>query len=287
MTTPHHDANLLAYLQAWRQYLEQMAKAAVSPGLSIPAAPLPVPPPIPFAPPGLPPMPPSFGAPPAFPSPVPADYTQQLLATLQAWRQYLEQSAAPPPLPPSALPPRPQPSSAPSRPVPDSVPPLVDNGGRSSGAPAPQAEPSAYGTSPVGGGSAYGPEAPADSDPQALQPAPRSLYSAAAQPDSVPETEWWNSATHGAPAQSKAGPPDSELKKPADADNTQQNDPDDGDDGSSDSRFVPPKWNELVGPRDPGGSLHPANQLPRHAADVLSVGPANTLAARSVAPGRS
>lgn len=287
MTSPQHDPNLLAYLQAWRQYLEQTASAAVSPGLSIPAAPLPLSPPIPFAPPGLPPMPPSFGAPPAFPPSIPADHTQQLLAALQAWRQYLEHSAGQPPAPQSTLPPRPPASSVPSRPVPNRLPPQVDNGGRPSGTPTPLAEPSAYGTSPVCVGSAYRREAPADPYSQSPQPAARSLYSAAAEPDSVPGTEWWNRTTQGATsAASQSGLPDSELSNPAsDADQTQLTVPDD-DDGSGDSTFVPPNWQELIGPRDPGGSLHPASFLPQHAADVVSVGPANTLAARDVTPGR-
>ena len=100
MTMPQHDPNLLAYLQGWRQYLEQVASSAVAPGLLFAAMPqLPFAP-MPLAPPPFPPMPPIFGmpTPPAVgaltnhPAGAPADHTQQLLTALQVWRQFLEQS---------------------------------------------------------------------------------------------------------------------------------------------------------------------------------------------------
>jgi hypothetical protein len=57
MTMPQHDPNLLAYLQGWRQYLEQVASSAAAPGVLRPAMPqLPVAP-MPLAPPPLPPCP--------------------------------------------------------------------------------------------------------------------------------------------------------------------------------------------------------------------------------------
>ncbi|KUI31322.1 oxidoreductase [Mycobacterium sp. IS-1742] len=76
MTTPPFDMNqqLLAYLQAWRQLLEQWtAMAASLPGVGSPYPP---------------------GAPGGPAAPGPADYTQQLFGSLQAWRRHLEQAAA-------------------------------------------------------------------------------------------------------------------------------------------------------------------------------------------------
>jgi hypothetical protein len=107
MTSPSTDyaQQLLAYLQAWRQHLEQTVAAMTPsqhvqpPAWGMSAAP----PPAPFMP---PPMPAAAWGSVATP---PADYTQQLLAYLQAWRQYLEQTtgaaAAGPPHPPPATPP--------------------------------------------------------------------------------------------------------------------------------------------------------------------------------------
>lgn len=80
---------LLAYLQAWRQYLEQTT-GTTTPAQHPPPAPcgmLPTPPAAPFVP---PPMPSAAASIPM--TTPPADYTQQLLAYLQAWRQYLEQA---------------------------------------------------------------------------------------------------------------------------------------------------------------------------------------------------
>jgi len=115
---------LLAYLQAWRQHLEQTTGAMTpSPYVQPPPwAMSAAPPPAPFMP---PPVPAAATASVATP---PTDYTQQLLAYLQAWRQYLEQttgaagpgqpqsgSLAPPPVaPPPVAPP---PVAPPPRPV--------------------------------------------------------------------------------------------------------------------------------------------------------------------------
>jgi hypothetical protein len=127
MTSPlESNQQLLAYLQVWRQLLEQMANLTAglpSPNAScappgFPAMPA-MPPGIPFMPampPGMPfippvgtnpPMPQAFPFMPPVPNspapPSPTDYTQQLFGYLQAWRQYLEQAsdtAAPSPSPP-------------------------------------------------------------------------------------------------------------------------------------------------------------------------------------------
>ncbi len=112
MTTSPLDYNqqLLAYLQAWRQLLEQSMTMAGTPFAVAPSAMPAVPPGMPFMPP-MPPMPPAAPVPPVPPSP--ADYTQQLFGYLQAWRQYLEQvtGAAPGLLqPPFLQPPTSQPS---------------------------------------------------------------------------------------------------------------------------------------------------------------------------------
>ena len=88
MPSPNDYAQqLLGYLQAWRQYLEQTV-GAVTPAQFPGPAPWgmpPTPPTVPLAP---PPMPPAAPGPP--PSTPPSDYAQQLLAYLHAWRQYLE-----------------------------------------------------------------------------------------------------------------------------------------------------------------------------------------------------
>jgi uncharacterized protein with NAD-binding domain and iron-sulfur cluster len=90
MPTADYNQQLLAYLQAWRQLLEQwMAMTAGSP---FPTAPFVMPTAPPPGGPFMPPMPPMSPAVPVSPiPPAPADYTQQLFSYLQAWRQYLEQ----------------------------------------------------------------------------------------------------------------------------------------------------------------------------------------------------
>ena len=192
MTTSPSDytQQLLAYLQAWRQYLEQ-ATGAVATGLPLAPAPWGMPPTSPN-PPLVPPMPPAALTPPMTFSPT--DYTQQLLAYLQAWRQYLEQSMSAVPSPPEPTPP-PQ-----TRPAEEYVPPVDDYVNELSDESRPQRgpdtarltdEPAPRGTSLYTSeparerrfGSAY----PRASGPVAsgasVQSAPRSLYSGhAAQP---------------------------------------------------------------------------------------------------------
>jgi hypothetical protein len=111
-----YPQQLLAYLQAWRQYLEQTV-GATTPSPPAPWGMLATPPAAPFVP---PPMPAAASAPVATP---PTDYTQQLLAYLQAWRQYLEQTmgTTPPSTPPPAAPPPAAPP--PSTPPPAAPPP--------------------------------------------------------------------------------------------------------------------------------------------------------------------
>ena len=192
MTTSPSDytQQLLAYLQAWRQYLEQ-ATGAVATGLPFAPAPWAMPPTSP-TPPLVPPMPPAALTPPMTFSPT--DYTQQLLGYLQAWRQYLEQSMSAVPSPPEPTPP-PQ-----TRPAEEYVPPVDDYVNELSDESRPQRgpdtarltdEPAPRGTSLYTSeparerrfGSAY----PRASGPVAsgasVQSAPRSLYSGhAAQP---------------------------------------------------------------------------------------------------------
>jgi hypothetical protein len=103
--TPDYNQQLFAYLQTWRQLLEQWA--AMTAGMPFPAPPSAWPT-VPFMPgcgqfmpptrPFMPPMPPFAPQTPAAPvphaaarPPAPADYTQQLFGYLQAWRQYLEE----------------------------------------------------------------------------------------------------------------------------------------------------------------------------------------------------
>jgi hypothetical protein len=122
-----HGQQLLAYLQAWRQYLEQTVGG-------MPATQHP-----PAAPRGMPaalPTPAAAGV--HTPTP-PTGYPQQLLAYLQAWRQYLEhatgvpapgQSHVPPIAPPppgQSYPPPVQPQVPPVAPLPpvQSYPPPV------------------------------------------------------------------------------------------------------------------------------------------------------------------
>jgi hypothetical protein len=113
MPTTGFNQQLLAYLQTWRQLLEQWtAMAAGSPFPTVPfMPPTPpaggqfMPPTAPFTPftpfmPFMPPMPPTAPVSPV--PPAPADYTQQLFSYLQAWRQYLEQATGAMPAPTQA-----------------------------------------------------------------------------------------------------------------------------------------------------------------------------------------
>ncbi|WP_369829105.1 hypothetical protein [Mycobacterium sp. 852002-50816_SCH5313054-b] len=98
MPTTDYSQQMLAYLQGWRQLLEQWT--AIAAASSFMNAPYAMPSAMPSAPPGMPFMPPSAPFMPPMPPtaqvapapPAPADYTQQLFAYLQAWRQYLEQT---------------------------------------------------------------------------------------------------------------------------------------------------------------------------------------------------
>jgi hypothetical protein len=93
MPSTDYSQQILAYLEVWREILEQSTTAAagLAPMLptGIPFVP-PMPPGMPGMPPGMPGMPPMPPAGPVVP-PAPADYAQQLFRYLQAWRQYLEQ----------------------------------------------------------------------------------------------------------------------------------------------------------------------------------------------------
>jgi hypothetical protein len=115
-----HGHQLLGYLQAWRQYLEQTV------GVMAPSQYPPPPPPPPFAP---PPTPAAAGV----PTPTPTTgYTQQLLAYLQAWRQYLEHATGapapgqsyPPPVAPPPVATQPF-ATAPVAPPPVASPPVA------------------------------------------------------------------------------------------------------------------------------------------------------------------
>lgn len=92
MTVPPFDPNqqMLAYLQFWRQLLEQWVAMATA----FPPQAMPYP---------MPGAPAASGTP---PTPAPADYTQQLFGYLQSWRQNLEQAAA------AAAPATPQPTQS-------------------------------------------------------------------------------------------------------------------------------------------------------------------------------
>lgn len=182
MTQPRFDPNLLAYLQAWRQYLEQLASSAT---LSIGVPTLPQWP-APAAPPPV--MPPAFAAPPPYPPAPATDYTQQLLATLAAWRQYLEHSM---PTPAAATPPVPvgYPDPTPAR---EAVPPSFEGG--TEVARPPSIPPAA--AAPVRrAGSAYAAETESQAYGGTGIPTPRSLYGGVAAPDTGSPgttTTWWD-----------------------------------------------------------------------------------------------
>lgn len=215
MTAPRFDANLLAYLQAWRQYLEQMASSATM-GFGVPPAaqwpvaavpPLPAPPTVAPVPP-MPPAPPALAPPPAYSPAPPMDYTQQLLSTLQAWRHYLEQAGPAQTAPPPA--------------AQETVPPPVEG---------PQITAPTYPTSPQPSapahrtGSAYTSKIPSATTGYAPPP-PRSLYSSATVPDAGgpgATTTWWDTGRppagipkpHSIP-QAPPNPQGSQIKAPPD-----------------------------------------------------------------------
>ena len=206
MTAPQFDPNLLAYLQAWRQYLEQVAGSATM-GFGMPTSPqwpmaAPIPMPLPM-PPGLLPMPPTAAGPPPLPAAPSSEYAQQLLNTLQAWRQYLEQSAAAPTAPAYAPPSAAYEDSRP-RPEKEPLPPPNDGGKwlplEPRTTPLRQAG-SAYAAESSG----YGSDGP---------PVARSLYSVAAGADaSAPAatTTWWD---NGRPPPSAPSPADAANSAP-------------------------------------------------------------------------
>ncbi|MDR3658468.1 MAG: hypothetical protein P4L48_23300 [Mycobacterium sp.] len=124
--TTDYNQQLLAYLQAWQQLLQQWA--AMTPGLPYPTSPF-VMPGAPtggqFMPPAPPFMPPTSPVPPM--PPAPADYTQQLFSYLQAWRQYLEQMVGARPGSPQASNPQ-QPTAQPANDVSTARPPSAPDG---------------------------------------------------------------------------------------------------------------------------------------------------------------
>ncbi len=139
-STPDYNQHMLAFLHAWRQFLEQMISVTAI-GYSFPTMPSGWPT-APFMPPAAPFMPPFMPQPPVMPQtptapvppPAPGDYSEQLFGYLQAWRQYLEQAAGTRPAPCPAYPP-----AGPS------TPPGGDDGG-----PATAAGPASKGSSPQG-----------------------------------------------------------------------------------------------------------------------------------------
>jgi hypothetical protein len=210
MTMPtEYTQQLFAYLQAWRQYLEQ-ATSAVAPGQPWASGPWAMPAP-PMMAPLLPPMPPAAGSPMMAP---PADYTQQLLTYLQAWRQYLEQAMGTAPgLPaPATTPPTPPPAM---RPAPEPLPPGDEHGSgidygshtdRRSETARPAYEPPPRAASLYGlgrptslseparegrPGSAYPTAAKTASSGAPAHAAPQSLYSAPAA--GAASATWWES----------------------------------------------------------------------------------------------
>jgi hypothetical protein len=123
MPSPDYSQQILAYLEVWREILEQSTAAAARLTPTLPTG-IPFMPSMPTSVPSMPPMPP---VPPAGSAaqPAPADYAQQLFRYLQAWRQYLEQTGA---IPASAQPPSAHQGEQypPTTPTPPGKPPLID-----------------------------------------------------------------------------------------------------------------------------------------------------------------
>ncbi len=250
MTTPQFDPNLLAYLQAWRQYLEQLAGAATVPAVTVPGMAFPglptVPvPPSPMAPPALPPLPTTV-MPPTHPASYPAtapatpspDYIQQLLDTLQAWRHYLETSMRTAPVPST---PAPTEGTPPTEQVVIPAPASTERMLRV--------------------GSAYPPESAATVQEGYVVSAPKSLYSAAAQPASSPTTPWWQAGSGTASPTSSTTASKAGYQPPTDEEQTQQTGPsEDQDDGSPTGVTAPDKL-ERVAPFNPDVAHHSALEL--------------------------
>lgn len=265
MTTPQFDPNLPAYLQAWRQYLEQLAGAAAAPGLTVPglAFPgLPQLPPNPLLPPALPPLPPA-AAPPPHPGTAPAapsaDYIQQLLNTLQAWRQYLETSMRTRPAAPT-----PAEADPPAEHV--VLAPYLDDASRSEPVP----PPTGSGPPAPRVGSAYPPETAVRAAEDYVQSTPRSLYSSAAQPTSPPTTQWWEagSSPTSEPPAPTAGTSKTEYQPPSDEGQTQRTGPA-GDEGDGSASGVkPPDKLQHVAPLRQDLSLHPRLELIQPSRDL-------------------
>lgn len=129
MPSTDYSQQILAYLEVWREILEQSttAAAALAPMLPTGMPFMPPMPPMPPMPTGTPPLPSGMpGMPPSGPvaPPAPADYAQQLFRYLQAWRHYLEQMTGA--TPGSAQPPSAHQGANPPPPPPPGNPPLMD-----------------------------------------------------------------------------------------------------------------------------------------------------------------
>jgi hypothetical protein len=126
MPSTDYSQQILAYLEVWREILEQSTTAAAGLAPTMPTG-MPFMPPMPtgmpFMPMGMPGMPPLPPAGPVVP-PAPADYAQQLFRYLQAWRHYLEQMTGA--MPGSAQPPSAHQGGNQYPPTPPGNPPLID-----------------------------------------------------------------------------------------------------------------------------------------------------------------
>jgi hypothetical protein len=125
MPSSDYSQQILAYLEVWREILQQSTTAAAGLAPMLPTGMpfMPPMPPMPTGVPGMPGMPPMPPAGPVVP-PAPADYAQQLFSYLQAWRHYLEQMAGATPA--SAQPPSAHQGGNQYPPSPPGNPPLLD-----------------------------------------------------------------------------------------------------------------------------------------------------------------